>query len=60
MKRSELISVLTEAGCFFYKHGGRHDLWKNPDGKTFAVPRHAKEVPTGTAARIKKDAGINT
>lgn len=58
MKRSELLSEMIKAGCFFVRHGSRHDVWKSPKGDIIIVPRHAKEIPTGTAAKIRKDAGI--
>lgn len=30
----------------------------NITGKQFAVPRHKAEIPTGTANKILKDAGL--
>ena len=60
MKTSELTRLLSEYGCYFLKHGGEHDTWYSPiTGKKIRVPRHAnKEIPPGTAERIKRDAGI--
>ncbi len=56
MKRSELERLLTDAGCICERHGGRHDKWINPKtGKTDWIPRHAKEVPKGTALSILKN-----
>ena len=60
MKVSELIKLLMKHGCYFLEHRGEHDFYRSPTtGKEFAVPRHkAKEIPTGTANRILKDAGL--
>lgn len=55
MKNSELIRELKEAGCFLSRHGKGHDKWKNPNtGQSEWVPRHAGEIPTGTALKILK------
>ena len=55
MKKSELIRTLKKAGCFLSRHGKEHDKWTNPvTGKSERVPRHAGEVPTGTALKILK------
>jgi predicted RNA binding protein YcfA (HicA-like mRNA interferase family) len=41
MKRKDLIKKITEAGCVFLRHGGNHDLYKNPKtGKKQPIPRH--------------------
>ena len=60
MKTSELTKKLKKAGCYLTDHGARHDEWYSPTtGKHFNVPRHPnKEIPTGTANSILKDAGI--
>ena len=60
MKTSELTRLLTKAGCKLTAHGTRHDEWYSPiTGKEFPIPRHdAKELPSGTANRILKDAGL--
>ena len=60
MKTSELTKKLRNGGCKFTGHGAEHDDWYCPaTGKTVRVPRHgAKEVATGTANRILKDAGL--
>ena len=61
MKTSELIKKLKRAGCFAVRSGGNHDIRHSPiTDKDFAGPRHPnKEIPTGTAAKIMKDAGIS-
>lgn len=60
MKTSELTKKLKEAGCYLVEHGKEHDKWHSDEtGKDFMVPRHkSKEIPTGTANNIMKDAGL--
>lgn len=60
MKVSEMIKLVKQKGCSIVRHGAEHDMWYSPiTGKTFMIPRHgSKELPTGTANRIKKDAGL--
>ena len=60
MKTSELIKKLKAAGCYMIRPGTRHDIWHSPiTGKDFEIWRHSgKEVPTGTANKIMKDAGL--
>lgn len=54
MKRQELISRLTAAGCIFVRHGARHDLYRNPaTGRQQPVPRHA-EIDDNLARHILK------
>ncbi|WP_274289794.1 type II toxin-antitoxin system HicA family toxin [Prevotella corporis] len=55
MKRSELEKRLRDAGCVLSRNGSGHDKWINPKtGKFDWVPRHSKEVATGTAHKILK------
>lgn len=59
MKVSELIRIVSKAGCYFLRSGGRHDIWKNPSGETFSMPRHqSEEVPKGLERAAKKWANI--
>lgn len=59
MKQSELLRLLQENGVIFLKHGKRHDIYYSGiTKKSFPVPRHAKEIATGTANKILKDAGL--
>lgn len=60
MKTGELKKQLKAIGCLKVKEGGEHETWYSPKtGKEFRVPRHqSKELPTGTANRIMKDAGL--
>lgn len=59
MKLSELLKLFGKNGVEFVQHGKRHDIYYSPiTGKTFPVPRHAKEIAVGTLKSIKKDAGL--
>lgn len=60
MKVSELVRVLTKAGCYIYRHGSNHDIWYSPiTNQTFPVSRHeSQELRQGTLKSIKKMAGI--
>lgn len=60
MKVSELIKLLKANGCYLVTHGKEHDKWHSDvTGKNFMLPRHpSKELPTGTANKIMKDAGL--
>ena len=59
MKQSELEKLLKQADCHMVRHGSSHDIWMSPKtGKKFSVPRHKAEIPTGTAGKILKDAGL--
>lgn len=60
MKVSELVKLLTQNQCYLVEHGKEHDKWYSRlTGKNFRVPRHKnRELPTGTANNILKDAGL--
>ena len=59
MKTPELLKKLKKGKCTLLRSGSRHDIWYSPiTGKQFAVPRHKAEIPTGTANKILKDAGL--
>lgn len=59
MKLSELLKMLKENGCVLVEHGANHDIWYSEQtGKRFTVPRHKKEIATGTLKSIKKSAGL--
>lgn len=59
MKQSELLKLFSKNDIKLVQHGKRHDLYYSPiTGKTFPVPRHAKEIATGTLKSIKRDAGL--
>ncbi|MCR4690690.1 MAG: type II toxin-antitoxin system HicA family toxin [Lachnospiraceae bacterium] len=60
MKVSELIKKIKRIGCYITDHGKEHDEWYSPvTNRYFRVPRHgSKEIATGTANSIMKDAGL--
>ncbi len=61
MKTNELLKTLKKAGCTLIRHGSNHDIWYSTvTEKQFAVPRHKKEIKTGTATAILRDAGIES
>jgi predicted RNA binding protein YcfA (HicA-like mRNA interferase family) len=42
VKRNALLKALKARGCVFVKHGGKHDVWKNPQtGAVERIPRHS-------------------
>lgn len=60
-KVSEIVrKIRKQTNCSKIREGRNHEIWLNPDtGKEFQVPRHySKELPTGTANKILKDAGL--
>ena len=59
LQTSELLKLFSKNGIVFIKHGKRHDIYYSPiTNKYFPVPRHAKEIATGTLKSIMKDAGL--
>jgi predicted RNA binding protein YcfA (HicA-like mRNA interferase family) len=54
MKRKELIKRIADAGCVLVRHGGSHDLYRNPKtGKKQPIPRHS-EIDENLARHIVK------
>ncbi|MCR5014363.1 MAG: type II toxin-antitoxin system HicA family toxin [Bacteroidales bacterium] len=60
MKTNELERKLIEAGCWFVKHGKRHDHWFSPiTSRRFIIGRHeSKEIPKGTLKAISEQSGV--
>ena len=60
MKTNEMLRYLKKKGCYIERHGGNHDIWKNPKTQGEAqVPRHpSKEIGTGMAHDILKKLGL--
>jgi len=55
VKRKDLVKKLTDSGCDLVRHGGRHDLYKNPTtGKKQPIPRH-NEIDENLAKHIIKE-----
>jgi len=57
MKLSELQKLLRSKGAKFLKHGKEHDVWAR-QGFVTRLPRHAKELASGTLRQILKDLRI--
>ena len=58
MKYMELLSMLKEDGWYLHK-AGNHSKYRHPvKPGQLTVPNHSGEIPTGTANRILKDAGL--
>ncbi|MBU2644533.1 type II toxin-antitoxin system HicA family toxin [bacterium] len=55
MTKQELTKILKKAGLE-KQAGGRHEIWKKKEFPT--IPRHAGDIPKGTAGKILKAAGI--
>lgn len=58
MKYSSLLKKLEEDGWYLVR-SNKHRIYRHPTKKgQLTVPFHSKEVATGTANRILKDAGL--
>jgi predicted RNA binding protein YcfA (HicA-like mRNA interferase family) len=58
MKYSELISLIEKDGWYLYS-AKKHRKYRHPTKPNqLIVPFHSGEIPTGTANRILKDAGL--
>lgn len=54
MKRHDLIKRLEQVGCYLIRHGGKHDIYHNPNnGRSEPVPRH-REINERLAKKIIK------
>ena len=59
MKRAAFLRELTRKGCQLHRHGGRHDLWRNPEnGKKVPVPRH-NEIKDSLCRLIRRQLEID-
>ncbi len=59
MKRRDLIKRIEDFGCQLLRHGGKHDIYHNPQtGATQPVPRH-KEINEILARKIIRDLSAN-
>lgn len=58
MKLADLERHLRRQGCAFYREGGGHTIWINPNNRKIAsVPRH-REIKEFTARAICKQLEI--
>lgn len=59
MKRQKFIKQIEEQGCEFVRHGGRHDVYRNPsNGRKAPVPRH-REIADSLCKVICKQLGLD-
>lgn len=60
MKYSEIHRKLREAGCYIYRNGANHPVWKSPiTGKTFPTSYHdSQEAKKKTVNCISKLSGV--
>ncbi|MFN7942047.1 MAG: type II toxin-antitoxin system HicA family toxin [Thermoanaerobaculia bacterium] len=59
MKRTAFLRELAQKGCVLHRHGGRHDLFRNPrNGRKAPVPRHP-EVKDSLCRLIRKQLEID-
>jgi mRNA interferase HicA len=59
MKLADLERHLRQQGCVFYREGGAHTVWLNPERRKIAsVPRH-REIKEGTVRAICKQLEIS-
>ncbi len=59
MKRRAFIRELEDAGCELVRHGGRHDVYRNPaNGRKAPVPRH-REIADTLCDVIRKQLGLS-
>ncbi|MBR6306176.1 MAG: type II toxin-antitoxin system HicA family toxin [Bacteroidales bacterium] len=51
---------LKEAGCYIYRDGANHPVWKSPiTGKTFTTSYHdSQEAKKKTVSSISKQSGV--
>ena len=58
MKRVQFVRELERAGGVLHRHGGGHDIYRNPAmNRKAPVPRHT-EVPDGLCRRIRRQLGL--
>ncbi|MGD8781813.1 MAG: type II toxin-antitoxin system HicA family toxin [Ignavibacteria bacterium] len=57
MTKREIEKLLKKAD-FKKRTGGKHDIWIKSGYPPIPVPRHAGDIPIGTAKNILKAAGL--
>jgi predicted RNA binding protein YcfA (HicA-like mRNA interferase family) len=56
---NKLVKKLREmVGLELVRHGGNHDVYRSAAGKQTAIPRHPKDITTGTLRSILRELGI--
>ncbi len=57
--KKKLEQQLQKAGCERVRRGGKHDIWRAPNGKNFPIS-HAGVKSKVTYKKIMKQAGIES
>jgi predicted RNA binding protein YcfA (HicA-like mRNA interferase family) len=58
MNTRAFLQHLEAHGCLFHRHGGSHDVWRNPaNSKQSSVPRH-RSIKAGMARGICRQLNI--
>ena len=47
------------ANLEFVRHGGNHDVYRTPSGKTTYIPRHPRDLGPGVIRSILREAGLD-
>ena len=56
---NKLIKKLRDmVGLELVRHGGNHDVYRSAAGKQTTIPRHPKDMKTGTMRSILRELGI--
>ena len=58
MNRRQFVRELTDAGCYLHRHGGKHDIYRNPaNARKAPVPRHS-ELRDSLCQLIRRQLGL--
>lgn len=57
MTKRELTRILKQNGWRLIRQG-KHEVW-GKDGMTIPIPRHAGDIPAGTARNILRRSGLD-
>lgn len=47
-----------EVGLVFERSGGKHDIYRTAQGQLVAIPRHPRDLATGTLHKILRESGL--
>ena len=60
MTYGELTRKLRRLGIEFYRQGSTHEIWWDPrTGRVAQIPRHKREVATGTVRGVVVRLGLS-
>ncbi|MBR1836967.1 MAG: type II toxin-antitoxin system HicA family toxin [Kiritimatiellae bacterium] len=55
----DAVQLAQERGFAFRRANGSHCIFRAPDGRRVTIPRHAGDIPNGTARSILRTIGID-